>query len=82
MSEEIKPVKLKIFPNWNFTQSISRCGACNAIVPDGVEYCPSCGVPIYGRVGVGSYIKCPHCGAYVPKWEHLERCTNCHEKLE
>ena len=62
---ETKPVKLKIYPVYGcirgvygITSSRSRCGACDAVVPDDVKFCPGCGVPIYGRVGEGSYIKC------------------------
>jgi len=82
MNEEQQPVKLKIFPVRGFTKSVNRCGACDSIVPDGADHCPACGVPIYGRTGKGSYTVCPWCGAYIPKWEPLERCPYCHSELE
>ena len=65
MSGRQNPVRLKIYPVYGcvrgvygITSSRSRCGACDAVVPDDVKFCPGCGVPIYGRVGEGSYIKC------------------------
>lgn len=89
MSSQQKPVKLKIYPVYGYlrgvygiTKSRSRCGACDAVVPDNVKFCPGCGVPIYGRVGLGSYSKCRSCGVYVPNGQGLTRCTKCGEPLE
>lgn len=81
MSEQIKPVKMKIVPYANFTKSKNYCGACGTRVPDNVDYCPGCGVPIYGRAGEGSYSKCKACGAYIPNGKGLEKCPNCREPI-
>ena len=78
---ETKPVKLKIYPTQDFTRSLNRCGACDAMVPDGVTHCPDCGVPIYGRVGEGSYSKCALCGAYIPNGKKLDKCPHCREPI-
>lgn len=89
MSGQQKPVKLKTYPVYGYlrgaygiTKSRSRCGACDTVVPADVKFCPGCGVPIYGRVGPGSYSKCRSCGAYVPNSQGLTRCTKCGESLE
>ena len=83
MSGRQNPVRLKIYPVYGcvrgvygITSSRSRCGACDAVVPDNVKFCPGCGVPIYGRVGEGSYIKCSLCGAYIPDGKHLDKGAN------
>lgn len=84
MSADNKPVKLKIYPIYGYygiERSRNCCGACNAIVPDGVTHCPSCGVPIYGRIGEGSYSKCKCCGAYIPNAKGLEKCPSCREPI-
>ena len=88
MSGRQYPVRLKTYPAYGcirgvygITSSRSRCGACDAVVPDNVKFCPGCGVPIYGRAGEGSYIKCSLCGAYIPDGKHLDKCPYCREPI-
>lgn len=88
MSGRQNLVRLKIYPVYGcvrgvygITSSRNRCGACDALVPDGVTHCPACGVPIYGRIGEGSYNKCPLCGAYIPNGKNLDKCPTCREPI-
>ena len=79
-----EPVKLKIYPvygNYNGERVIvgsrESCGSCGSGVPRHVKYCPGCGVPIYGRVGKGSYSICRSCGGAIPNGDGLDRCPHC-----
>lgn len=80
-----EPVKLKIYPIYGEYCGNSRvivgsrecCGKCGGIVPKDVNYCPGCGVPIYGRAGKGSYSICGSCGGYIPNGEGRDKCPHC-----
>lgn len=82
---EVKPVKMKIFPIrdrlGNIVRSRNCCGSCGAVVPNGVTHCPACSVPIFGRIGEGSSTKCSSCGSYIPAEKTMERCPYCNESL-
>jgi len=57
----------------------SPCPKCNAMVPPGNRFCPSCGNPMGGPAPAAQGPPCPKCGQ--PTQAGLKFCPNCGASL-